>query len=66
MNTTFDGRKAYHHLDVLTTDIGPRHGSSKNEARAAKYIHDHFRKLGLAAQYNEYPIYSFEKAEATP
>lgn len=65
MTTTFDGKKAYEHLRVLTEDIGPRHGSSKNEAKAAKYIHGHFKKLGLKTSYNEFPIYSFESAVAT-
>lgn len=65
MNTRFDGQKAYEHLKVLTEDIGPRHGSSANEARAAEYIHDHFEQLGLNSRYNEYPIYSFAEAEAS-
>lgn len=65
MTTQFDGKKAYRHLKVLAKDIGPRHGSSKNEQLAAKYIHGYFKDLGLKTKYNRYPIYSFESAEAS-
>lgn len=65
MDTRFDGGMAFEHLDVLTAGIGPRHGSSSNELKAAKYIHAHFKRLGLKTSYNEYPIYSFERAEAS-
>ncbi len=64
-DTRFDGQKAFQHLKVLTDEIGPRHGSSRNEARAAKYIAGYFRSLGLKTRTNDYPIYSFERAEAT-
>ena len=64
MKTEFDGQRAYHHLEVLGNDIGPRHGSSKSEATAARYIHGYFKGLGLKARYESYPIYSFEKADA--
>lgn len=64
MKATFNGDRAYQHLKVLTKDIGPRHGSSKNEAKAARYIHKFFKDLGLQSGYNEYPIYSFENADA--
>lgn len=65
MTTRFDGERAYRHLQVLTEEIGPRHGGSRNEAKAAKYIHDHFRSLGLKTRYDKFPIHSFEKATAT-
>ncbi len=65
MKTRFDGKKAFAHLSVLTEDIGPRHGSSRNEIKAAKYIYKHFKDLGLKPTYQDYPIYSFERAEAT-
>lgn len=65
MKSRFDGTKAYRHLKVLTEDIGPRHGSSRNEALAAKYIHAHFQELGLKTKDHPYPIYAFEQAEAS-
>lgn len=61
----FDGKNAYQHLKVLTNDIGPRHGGSKAELAAAAYIHSYFDELGLGVSYQPFPIYSFEKAEAT-
>ncbi|MDT8390307.1 MAG: M28 family metallopeptidase [Lentisphaeria bacterium] len=64
MNVIFDGKRAYRHLEVLAKDIGPRHGGSANEAKAAAYIHGFFAELGLRSGYDDYPIYSFEKAEA--
>jgi hypothetical protein len=65
VNTSFDGKRAYQHLEVLTEEIGPRHGGSRNEDRAAMYIHGYFKKLGLKPKFDEYPIYSFEKADAS-
>lgn len=62
MTSRFDGNKAFDHLKVLTEEIGPRHGTSENEAIAATYIHTYFQELGLAPEYHEYPVYSFETA----
>ena len=62
MTSSFSGENAYEHLRVLTTEIGPRHGGSKNEAQAARYIRDHFKSLGLKTRLQRYPIYSFENA----
>ena len=64
MGTMFSGKQAYEHLKVLAVNIGPRHGGSSNEARAAQYIQDYFRSIGLQARLESYPIYSFESAEA--
>ena len=47
----FSGENAYEHLRVLTEEIGPRHGGSKNEARAAHYIRHSFERY--------YATYSF-------
>ena len=33
MNSIFSGENAYNHLKMLTVDIGPRHGGSKNEKK---------------------------------
>ena len=64
MDTVFSGKRAYEHLKVLAADIGPRHGGSSSEARAARYIRDYFKSIGLRARLVSYPIYSFESAEA--
>ena len=64
MTTSFSGKKAYKHLQVLAREIGPRHGGSENEAQAARYISRHFRELGLRTKTLSYPIYSFEDAVA--
>ena len=64
MNSIFSGENAYNHLKMLTVDIGPRHGGSKNEKKAAKYIEDYFKGLGLKTRLESYPIYSFKDAEA--
>jgi hypothetical protein len=52
-------------LRVLCEEIGPRHGGSRNEAKAARYIRDHFKALGLRARLERYPIYAFEDAKAS-
>jgi aminopeptidase YwaD len=65
MTVQFSGERAYEHLRVLTEEIGPRHGGSANEAKAARYIRDHFKQLGLRAKLEHYPIYAFEDAKAT-
>ena len=62
--TAFSGKNAYRHLQVLTAEIGPRHGGSAAEAEAAKYIHAEFKKYGLKSRIEKYPIYSFDDAVA--
>lgn len=64
MKSLFKGREAYKHLELLTKKIGPRHGGSKQEEKAANIILDHFKKLGLKTRLEKYPIYSFEDADA--
>ena len=63
INLIFSGENVYNHLKVLTVDIGPRHGGPKKK-KAAKYIEDYFKELGLKTRLESYPIYSFEDAEA--
>lgn len=65
MRALFSGKNAYEHLRVLTQEIGPRHGGSENDARAAYYIRDYFRGLGLKTKLQQYPIYSFEHSEGS-
>lgn len=61
----FNGENAFGYLRVLAEDIGPRHGASKNEAAAARYIRDTLSGFGLRARLQPYRMYSFEKAQAT-
>ena len=65
MTDRFSGERAYEHLRVLCEDVGPRHGGSRAEAKAARYIRDRFREAGLKARLERYPIYAFEDARAT-
>jgi hypothetical protein len=65
MTTTFSGKNAYQHLKIIADEIGPRHGGSDNEAKAAGYIRDYFKKIGLKAKIVKYPIYSFKDATAS-
>lgn len=62
---SFSGENAYEYLRVLAEEIGPRHGASKGEARAARYIRDTLNEFGLQARLQRYRMYSFEKAHAT-
>jgi len=64
VKTNFCGKNAYEHLRVIAAEIGSRHGGSANEAKAARYIRDHFKKLGLKTKIEKYPIYSFKDATA--
>lgn len=65
MKSEFNGKNAYQHLKALAEDIGPRHGGSTNEAKAARYINSYFKKLGLKSSIRKYPIYSFKDATAS-
>ncbi|MBT3272546.1 MAG: Zn-dependent exopeptidase M28 [Spirochaetales bacterium] len=65
MNQNFSGKNAYEHLRVLAEEIGPRHGGSKNEDKASQYIYDYFKKIGLKTRFQQFPIYSFETADAS-
>jgi hypothetical protein len=65
MGGLFSGDRAYEHLRVLCEEIGPRHGGSRSEAKAARYIRDVFKGLGLRTRLERYPIYGFEDAKAS-
>ncbi len=65
MKTIFSGKNAYEHLRVIADDIGPRHGGSANESKAARYIRDYFKSIGLKTKIEKYPIYSFKDAIAS-
>ena len=64
MNLLFDGRKAYAHLRKLSRDIGPRHGGSEGEHKAARYILDVFKGLGLKTSMFSYKMHTFSTSEA--
>ena len=50
MKLMFDGERAFRHVEVLAGEIGPREGGSDAEARAAEYIADQFKTLGLETE----------------
>ncbi len=65
MNLLFDGKKAFSHLKALSRDIGPRHGGSENERRAARYIRDEFARIGLKASLFAYKTHTFASSDAS-
>ncbi|MHC5081119.1 MAG: hypothetical protein ACYTHN_19085, partial [Planctomycetota bacterium] len=52
----FDGTRAYEHLRVLATEIGPRPGGSQNEREAGQYIAERLREAGLSVRIDPFPI----------
>jgi aminopeptidase YwaD len=62
--SAFSGAKAFDYLNDLTVGIGPRHGGSANEVKAAKYIRDRFGEFGLGASLFPYNIHTFADATA--
>ncbi len=63
MELLFDGNRAHKHLHHLAVEIGSRLGGSKGERQAAEYIADHFRSLGLAVRFQEFPVRSYATVE---
>ena len=61
----FSGAQAYQYLKALTVDIGPRHGGSEGERKAARYIRDVFKSLGLKASLFPYKTHTFDTAESS-
>ena len=43
----FNGSKAYEYMSNLCLNVGPRHGGSKSEIKAARYIKDLFDSFDL-------------------
>lgn len=71
--TSFDGEKAYKHLTKLAVDIGSRNSGSENERKAAKYLEQEFKKLGLKTELQAFKVQtgtvteqSLELIELTP
>lgn len=59
----FDGNRAYEHLHHLAVQIGGRLGGSPNERRAATYITECFRSLGLQTRWQEFPVQTYAEKE---
>ncbi len=59
----FDGERAYQHLQYLCLDIGSRLGGSEGERKAAAYIADYFRSLGLATRLQEFSVRTYSVIE---
>lgn len=52
----FDGVRAFHDLNVLVNEIGPRPSGSNAEKIAAEYIEKQFKNLGLKAWIQEFKV----------
>jgi len=61
----FSGAQAYRYLKALTVEIGPRHGGSKGEQKAARYIRDVFKSHGLKASLFPYKTHTFDTAASS-
>lgn len=59
----FDGDRAYNHLHHLAVGIGGRLGGSEGERRAAEYIGETFRSLGLVVQQQEFPVRTYNTVD---
>jgi len=47
MDTIFNGKKAYRHIEKLAVEIGARTAGSPEDYAAAEYIKGYFEGLGL-------------------
>jgi hypothetical protein len=61
----FNGSKAYEYMSHLCLNVGPRHGGSKSEIKAAGYIKDVFDSFGLKSSLFPYEIYTFDNATSS-
>lgn len=59
----FDGKRAYAHLHHLAVGIDGRLGGSEGERRAADYIADYYRSLGLEVRRQEFPVRNYTLLE---
>jgi aminopeptidase YwaD len=57
--TTFDGKKAFHHLEHLAVTIGSRLTGSPGEHKAARYIARAFRSFGLRVTQQRFGCITF-------
>lgn len=57
--TTFDGKRAFRHLERLAVTIGPRPAGSPGEHRAAAYIAAALRSLGLKVTRQRFPSITY-------
>ncbi len=57
--TTFDGKKAFKHLEHLAVTIGPRLTGSAGEHKAAAYIARVFKGFGLKVTQQRFPCVTF-------
>ena len=56
MDTIFNGKKAYRHIEKLAVEIGARTAGSPEDSAAAGYIKDYFEGLGLDTSVQEFEI----------
>lgn len=56
MNTIFNGRNAYKHIEKLAVEIGARTAGSPEDSAAADYIKGYFEGLGLDTSIQEFEI----------
>lgn len=62
---TFDGRKAYEHLEHLTVTIGARLTGTPGEHKAAAYIARQFKSFGLKVTRQRFPCITFSNRKCT-
>ena len=59
VKVSFNGKKAFAHCKHLAVNIGPRLVGTEGEHKAAKYIADQFRSLGLTTRLQRLPVTTF-------
>ena len=63
--TTFNGKKAFGHLEHLAVTIGARLTGSAGEHRAARYIARIFKSFGLKVTLQQFPCITFSNRVCT-
>lgn len=56
MTISFDGQRAYDHVEHLSVEIGPRVIGTEGDKQAADYIRSHFESLGLEVREQPFEV----------
>jgi aminopeptidase YwaD len=64
-NATFDGKRAFGHLEHLSVTIGPRLTGSAGEHEAARYIARTLKGFGLKVTRQRFPVVTFDNRKCT-
>jgi len=65
VDMAFDGARAFRHLKHLAVTLGPRAVGTAGEHRAAAYVADAFRAIGLKVRLQRFPSLAYDNERCT-